>query len=75
MKKPLKCVDQLICGLWGRGNASPLHVSVYTAGGWPAVSTPVLRSLAGKSGAARKALALKGCEDANQLPGAGCGAG
>lgn len=30
---------------------------VYTPSGWPAVSTPVLRALAGKPGAAKKALA------------------
>jgi hypothetical protein len=33
-----------------------LQVDIYTASGAPAVSTPVLRSLAGKPGAAKKAL-------------------
>ena len=68
-KRPLKCIDQLIWGLWGRGMPSPLDVSVYTAGGWPAVSTPVLRSLAGKPEAAQKELALREGSDPNRLPG------
>jgi len=35
-----------------------LHLrQVYTPTGWPAVSTPVLRSLAGRPGAAKLALA------------------
>lgn len=33
------------------------HVQVVTPTGWPAVSTPVLRSLAGRPGAAKLALA------------------
>ena len=33
-----------------------LQVDIYTASGAPAVSTPVLKSLAGKPGAAKKAL-------------------
>ena len=68
-KRPLKCIDQLIWGLWGRGIPSPLDVGVYTAGGWPAVSTPVLRSLAGKPKAAQKELALREGSDPNRLPG------
>lgn len=43
-------------GLWGPGVASPLKAEIFTASGAPAVSTPVLRSLAGKPGAAKKAL-------------------
>ena len=42
---------------------------VYTASGWPAVSTPVLRQLAGKPGAALAALAkLTGVEDPGAAP-------
>ena len=71
-KRPLKCVEQLIWGVWGRGIPSPLTVSVYTAGGWPAVSTPVLRSLAGKPKAAQKELDRRQGEESNQLPGEQC---
>lgn len=37
-------------------HVGPLEAQVYTASGWPAVSTPVLRQLAGKPGAAQEAL-------------------
>ena len=37
-------------------NPCATQVDIYTASGAPAVSTPVLRSLAGKPGAAKKAL-------------------
>ena len=48
--------DIMLHGLWGEHDPSPLTPEIYTATGWPAVSTPVLRSLAGKPGAAKKAL-------------------
>lgn len=51
-----KQMDIVIHGLWGADAQSPLTPEVYTASGWPAVSTPVLRSLAGKPGAAKRAL-------------------
>ncbi|BDA48148.1 probable DNA polymerase I at C-terminar half [Coccomyxa sp. Obi] len=51
-----KQMDITIHGLWGPGMASPLKPEVYTPSGWPAVSTPVLRGLAGKPGAAKRAL-------------------
>lgn len=38
-------------------NPEPYGPQVHTASGWPAVSTPVLRQLAGKPGAALAALA------------------
>jgi hypothetical protein len=60
-----KQMDILIHGLWGRGNPSPLMPEVYTPSGWPAVSTPVLRALAGKPGAAKKALAELEGQDTN----------
>jgi DNA polymerase-1 len=51
-----KQMDIVIHGLWGPDVRSPLQPDVYTASGWPAVSTPVLRGLAGKAGAAKRAL-------------------
>ena len=43
---------------WPPGRAKlRFPCQVYTPSGWPAVSTPVLRALAGKPGAAKKALA------------------
>ena len=56
-KAAKKNVDITLFGLWGRNQPSRLKPEVFTPIGWPAVSTPVLRSLAGKPGAARKALA------------------
>lgn len=55
-KKPKKNIDITLWGLWGRGKDSRLTPDVYTPSGWPAVSTPILRSMAGKPGAAKKAL-------------------
>ena len=52
-----KQIDIMLWGAWGRGKACPLVPDVHTPSGWPAVSTPVLRALAGKPGAAKKALA------------------
>ena len=51
-----KQMEITLHGLWGPGEASPLKAEIFTASGAPAVSTPVLRSLAGKPGAAKKAL-------------------
>ena len=51
-----KQMEITLHGLWGPGVASPLRAEIFTASGAPAVSTPVLRSLAGKPGAAKKAL-------------------
>ncbi len=56
-KVPKKQMGITLWGAWGRDVACPLKPAVYTASGWPAVSTPVLRALAGKPGAAKKALA------------------
>ena len=56
-KAPKKNMDITLHGLWGNGNISRLTPEVFTPSGWPAVSTPVLRSLAGKPGVAKKALA------------------
>ena len=55
-KKPRKNIDIHLHGVWGRNSPTQLVPAVYTPAGWPAVSTPVLRSLAGKPGAAKKAL-------------------
>lgn len=63
-----KQMDILIHGLWGRNIPSPLVPEVYTPSGWPAVSTPVLRGLAGKPGAAKKALADLEGQDLNTAP-------
>lgn len=56
-KKPKKNIDITLWGVWGRGRAGPITPEVFTSTGLPAVSTPVLRALAGKPGAAKKALA------------------
>ena len=56
-KKPKKNIDITLWGLWGRGKDSRLEPEVFTPSGWPAVSTPILRSMAGKPGIAKKALA------------------
>lgn len=56
-KKPKKNIDITLWGLWGRGKDSRLKPEVFTPSGWPAVSTPILRSMAGKPGVAKKALA------------------
>lgn len=56
-KKPKKNIDITLWGVWGRNRISPLTPEVFTSTGLPAVSTPVLRALAGKPGAAKKALA------------------
>ena len=69
-KAPKKNMDVTLWGLWGRGVDTPLRPEVFTASGWPAVSTPVLRSLAGKPGVAAKALLE--LEGASTAGGLGC---
>jgi hypothetical protein len=51
-----KNIDLELHGLWGKGKPSLLEPEIYTASGWPAVSSTALRSLSGKPGAAKKAL-------------------
>lgn len=48
--------------VWGPGLRTPLEPEVFTPAGVPACSTPVLKSLAGKAGKARKKLAELGLE-------------
>lgn len=59
-KKAKKHMDINLHGLWGEDKHTQLEPEVFTPSGWPAVSTPVLRSLAGKPGAAKKALGDEG---------------
>ncbi|KAK9789941.1 hypothetical protein WJX73_004973 [Symbiochloris irregularis] len=54
-KAPKKNLDVALWSLWGQGATSPLMPEIHTPTGWPATSTVVMRSLAGKPGAARKA--------------------
>ena len=54
--KAKKNMDITLHNVWRRGERSPLEPEVYTPGGMPACSTPVLKTLAGKPGRARKAL-------------------
>jgi len=54
--KPLKNREITLHGVWGPDARSPLEPAVRTPSGAPAVSTPVLRALAGKPGAAKRAL-------------------
>ena len=56
-KKAKKTIDIELHGIWGRGVISPLKPEVFTPSGKPASATPVLRLLAGKPGAAKRALA------------------
>ena len=57
-RKPKKNMDIELCNVWGDpGKPSPLIPEVFTPSGAPACSTPVLKSLAGKAGRARTALA------------------
>lgn len=66
-KAPKKNMAITLFGLWGRNRESPLLPEVYTPSGWPAVSTPVLRSLAGKPGVAKAALdQLRGAVSGNE---------
>ena len=51
-----KHIEFELHGVWGPNKKSPLKPEQVTPTGWPAVSVPVLRSLAGKPGTARKAL-------------------
>jgi DNA polymerase I len=71
-KKPKKNIDITLWGIWGRGNPGRIDPEVFTSTGLPAVSTPVLRSLAGKPGAARKALAELDMTD-SASPTSSCG--
>jgi DNA polymerase I len=66
-KRVRKFMDIELHSVWGVDNPSPLQPDVYTPGGSPACSTPVLKALAGKAGRARKALAaeLKSLGDAD----------
>jgi DNA polymerase-1 len=56
-KKPKKNMDITLHNIWGKIQKSPLIPDMYTPSGIPACSTPVLKTLAGKPGRARKALA------------------
>lgn len=55
-KRAKKTIDIELHGVWGKGVLSPLTPEVFTPSGWPASATPVLRTLAGKPGAAKRAL-------------------
>lgn len=62
-KKPKKNMDITLHSVWGESMVSPLQPEIHTPGGLPACSTPVLKSLAGKPGKARKALVELGIPD------------
>jgi DNA polymerase-1 len=70
-KKPKKNMDITLHNVWSRVQKSPLVPDIYTPSGVPACSTPVLKTLAGKPGRARKALADIGAanEAANYAAG------
>lgn len=75
-KKPKKMWDLKLHSVWGPDTKSPLVPEVFTPAGVPACSTPVLKSLAGKAGKARKKLAELGlldhpAEDLSMLRGVG----
>jgi DNA polymerase I len=69
-KKARKTMEITLHSVWGPEKPSPLKPDVYTPGGIPGCSTPVLKALAGKPGRARKALAELGAErDAERADG------
>lgn len=55
-KKPLKNMEFQLHSAWGHDAPSKLTPPIWTASGWPASSTPALKALVGKHGAARKLL-------------------
>lgn len=55
-KRWKKTRDITLWSVWGRGVASKLTPQHFTPSGWPQTGTPALRTLAGKSMAALKAL-------------------
>jgi hypothetical protein len=61
-KRAKKNWDIVLHSVWGPGQKTPLVPEVFTPAGVPACSTPVLKSLAGKAGKARKKLAELGLE-------------
>ena len=70
-KRAKKNMDIELHGVWGRSTPTPLLPEVFTPAGWPACSTPVLRTLAGKPGAAKRALAeLEGANVRSSFEGA-----
>jgi len=56
-KRPRRYRDLELWGLWGRGQPGRIPPEAFTAKGAAAVSQVVLRTLSGRVGAARKALA------------------
>ena len=73
-KRVKKNMDIELHGVWGRSTPTPLEPDMFTPAGWPACSTPVLRTLAGKPGAAKRALAeLEGADVSSSGEGAQTG--
>jgi hypothetical protein len=68
--RPKRWIDFDLHGVWGRGRPGRLAVETKTDKGAPAVSTAVLRALAGKPGAARRALAEMDAKDSAAAPSA-----
>ena len=69
-KAPKKFMDITLYNVWGgKERDSPLTPEVYTPTGLPACSTPVLKTLAGKPGRVKKALAELGDVDAASTAG------
>lgn len=55
-KKPLKNMEFTLHSLWGEDVSSKLTPPITTPSGWPATSSPALKALVGKPGAAQKML-------------------
>ena len=70
VSRTLTCNQEPVLHLVDLGESilCELQVDIYTASGAPAVSTPVLRSLAGKPGAAKKALLELEGQDTSDSP-------
>lgn len=58
-KKPLKNMEYKLHSLWGQDVPSKLTPPITTPSGWPATSSPALKDLVGKPGAAQKLLEEK----------------
>ena len=56
-KKPKKNMDIVLHNIWGKDQPTRLQPEIFTPAGLPGCSTQVLKTMAGKPGRARKALA------------------
>ncbi|PSC72198.1 DNA polymerase I chloroplastic mitochondrial [Micractinium conductrix] len=67
-KRANKTIDITLHSVWGPQERTRLEPEVFTPAGVPACSTPVLKSLAGKAGKARKRLLELKLEEEAEVP-------